>query len=55
MKILILEDNGNCSGVIEWLKNRSDTVKVVKRLEDLAYYLEYEEQYRDYDKFYYAS
>ena len=51
MKIFILEDDGNCSGVIEWLMNRGDTVKVVKRLEDLAYYLEYEEQYRDYDKF----
>ena len=51
MKIFILEDDSNCSGVIEWLKNGGETVKVVKRLEDLAYFLEYEEQYRDYDKF----
>ncbi len=51
MKIFILEDDGNCSGVIEWLKNRSDEIKLVKNLEDACYFLEYEAGYTAYDKF----
>ena len=51
VNIFILEDDSSCSGVIEWLRKKGDIVKVVKKLEDLSYYLEYEEQYRKYDKF----
>ncbi len=51
MNIFILEDDSNCSGVIEWLKRKSDEVKVATNIEDMAYYLEYEEKYRKYDKF----
>ena len=51
MKIFILEDDSNCEGVIDWLKGNHDVVKVVKNIEDAAYYLEYEGEYREYDKF----
>lgn len=51
MRIFILEDDSDCSKVIEWIKSRNDEVKVAKNMEDMAYFLEYEEEYRQYDKF----
>lgn len=51
MKIFILEDDSSCSAVIEWLKDRSDKVKLAKNIEDAAYFLEYEDEYKNYDKF----
>lgn len=51
MKIFILEDDSDCSDIIDWVKNKKDIVKVAKNIEDMAYYLEYEEEYRIYDKF----
>ncbi len=51
MKLFILEDDGNCNSIINWLKERTDTIKVVKNIEDAAYFLEYETDYKNYDKF----
>ena len=51
MKIFVLEDDSNCYGVIEWLQDSTNSIKLVKNLEDASYYLEYEEAYRNYDKF----
>lgn len=51
MRIFILEDDGNCKAFIDWIKEQGDEVLHVKNIEDMAYYLEYEEGYKDYDKF----
>lgn len=53
MKIFVLEDDSECCGVIKWLQNSDNNIKIAKNLEDASYYLEYEdeESYRDYDKF----
>lgn len=51
MRIFILEDDSSCSGIIEWFKRRRNEVKLASNIEDMAYYLEYEEEYRKYDKF----
>lgn len=51
MKIFVLEDDGDCCGVIKWLEDSTNSIKLVKNLEDASYYLEYEEFYGDYDKF----
>lgn len=51
MKIFVLEDDYNCNGVINWLRNKSDKIQIVETIEDAFYYLEYEDIYRDYDKF----
>lgn len=51
MKIFVLEDDGNCKALIDWIKDLADEVMHVKNIEDMAYYLEYEEGYEDYEKF----
>lgn len=51
MKIFVLEDDGECCGVINWLQDSTNSIKLVKNLEDVCYYLEYEKLYRNYDKF----
>lgn len=51
MKIFVLEDDSDCCGVIKWLQDSTNSIELVKNLEDASYYLEYEELYRDYDKF----
>lgn len=51
MKIFVLEDDSNCCGVIEWLQNSDNNIKIAKNLEDASYYLEYVELYMDCDKF----
>ena len=51
MKIFVLEDDYNCKDVINWLRNKSDTIQIVDTIEDAFYYLIYEENYRDYDKY----
>lgn len=51
MKIFVLEDDYNCKDVINWLRNKSDTIQIVDTIEDAFYYLIYEEIYRDYDKY----
>ena len=51
MKIFVLEDDSNCYGVIKWLQDSTNSIKLVKNLEDASYYLEYEGAYRNYDKF----
>lgn len=51
MNIFILEDDGSCKALIDWIKNLGDEVMHVKNIEDMAYYLEYEEGYKDYDKY----
>lgn len=50
MKVFILEDDVNCSAIIEWIKGIFD-VKYVKNIEDAAYYLEYEEGIEQCDKY----
>lgn len=51
MKIFVLEDDSDCNGVIKWLQDSINSVRLVKNLEDASYCLEYEEIYRNYDKF----
>lgn len=51
MRIFVLEDDSDCYGVIKWLQDSTNSIKIAKNLEDASYYLEYEETYRDYDKF----
>lgn len=51
MKIFVLEDDPECNGVIEWLQDKTDTIKIARTIEDASYYLEYEDSYRNYDKF----
>ena len=41
MNIFILEDDGSCKALIDWIKNLGDEVMHVKNIEDMAYYLEY--------------
>lgn len=51
MKIFVLEDDYNCKTVIEWLQDKSETIKIVDNLEDAYYFLEYEDEFRHYDKY----
>lgn len=51
MRIFVLEDDSDCYGVIKWLQDSTNSIKIAKNLEDASYYLEYEEIYRNYDKF----
>ncbi len=51
MKIFFLEDDDKCNGIVTWLRDSANSVKVVRTIEDAAYYLEYEEEYREFDKF----
>ncbi len=51
MKIFVLEDDDKCNGIITWFQDSANSVKVVRTIEDATYYLEYEEEYKEYDKF----
>lgn len=51
MKIFVLEDDSDCYGVIKWLQDSTNSIMHAKNLEDACYFLQYEEPYRDYDKF----
>lgn len=51
MKIFILEDDYNCGAVINWLRDKSDTIQIVDTIEDACYYLLYEDECKNYDKF----
>ena len=50
MKVFILEDDVNCSPIIEWIAERFE-VKYVRNIEDAVYYLEYENGSDKCDKF----
>lgn len=50
MKVFILEDEVSCGPIIEWIKYRFDVVHA-KNIEDATYYLEYEEENIQCDKF----
>lgn len=51
MNVFMLEDDVSCNGVIAWLRASGHTVRVVRTIEDAAYYLVYEKEYKNYDKF----
>lgn len=50
MKIFILDDDANCSPIIEWIEE-SFEVEYTKNIEDAVYYLEYEGGSNQCDKF----
>lgn len=50
MRILVLEDDKYCIGVIHWLEARNDKITLVENIEDAVYTLEYDEGVGNYDK-----
>ena len=50
MKVFILEDDANCSAIVEWIREIFD-VEYVKNIEEATYYLEYEGGIEQCDKF----